>query len=71
MDMNVQFKVRIEILILIAIALFILGSHLLCSCSKVSPMEALTMAKGIKNKVVKNGITKKEAFQIAGNILSI
>ena len=71
MDLNVQFKVRVEILILIAIAFFILASHLLCSCSKVTPMEAFHLAEGVTKKVAKEGLTKKEAFQMAGNILSI
>jgi hypothetical protein len=54
--MNITF--RIEILILIAIVLFILSSHLLCSCSTVSPYEAMTTIKeGLEQKPALTGPT--------------
>lgn len=71
MDIHFNFKVRIEILILIAIVFFILASHLLCSCSKVSAMEAFEISKNINKKVMKDGLNKKEAFQIANQLMSL
>ena len=40
------FKLRVEILVLIVLAYWILWGHLLCSCSRVGRMEGLGMMKG-------------------------
>lgn len=53
-----EISLRVEILILIAVVFFILSSHLLCSCSTVSPMEAFQVA----SKMNKNMNKKKEGF---------
>lgn len=50
LDFTLRF--RIEILILIMIVSFILVSHLCCSCTTVSPMEAFQVAKKVKEVVV-------------------
>ena len=39
-------KLRVEIIIICVIVGYILGAHLLCSCSKISAKEGLTMLKG-------------------------
>ena len=49
--MDLTFKVRLEILLLITVVWFLLVSHLCCSCTTVSAVEALTMAKQVVKKV--------------------
>ena len=46
------FKLRVEILILIALAYWILWGHLLCSCSQVGMMEGLEMMKGGAESII-------------------
>ena len=46
---------RIEILILIAILFFILWSHVICSCSTISAVEGMAVAKKVVEKMT-NGI---------------
>lgn len=55
-----EISLRVEILILIAVVFFILSSHLLCSCSTVSPMEAFQMAGKMKENFTDK--KKKEGF---------
>lgn len=45
-----NYKLRIEILILIVIVFWILFGHLLCSCSKITVQEGLYMIKQIRNE---------------------
>jgi hypothetical protein len=60
-------KCRLEILILIIVALWILFGHLLCSCCTISLKEGLTMVTGGYNKNYKNYKNyKKEGF-VGGN----
>jgi hypothetical protein len=51
-----SYKFRLEIVILIIIVSWILFGHLLCSCSHISMLEGMEMAKGVVKKA-KEGFT--------------
>jgi hypothetical protein len=53
-----EITFRVELLILIAILLFIMWGHVFCSCSKIGYQEAFS----ILNKFNKNTKGKKEGF---------
>ena len=56
-------KFRLEILILIVILYWLIWGNVLCSCSRVSPMEAFTTLSNITNNVTNKLKNKgKEAF---------
>ena len=47
MDIEIfGFKFRVEILILIVLAYWIVWGHVICSCSKVSMKEGIEIMKG-------------------------
>jgi hypothetical protein len=53
-----SYKVRVEILVLIVIVFWIMFGHLLCSCSRVTMAEGLSM-------MTKEGLTQKRTTKIA------
>lgn len=60
MDLSIgSYKCRLEICLLIIVILFILFSHLFCSCSRVGLKEGFDIIKSIGNK---NNNSKKEKF---------
>lgn len=52
---NMEFTIRVEIIILIIVLFFVMSGHMLCSCAQVTPLEAMTCA----SKIVKEGLMSK------------
>jgi hypothetical protein len=57
-----SFKIRLETLILIALLLWILWGHLLCSCSRIGLMEGLEIMRKAKKEVDHKVAKKKEGM---------
>lgn len=66
---NMEFTVRVEIIILIIVLFFVLSGHLLCSCAQTTPLEAFT---SMTSKMIKKeGLTNKGSTKgPTANILS-